>query len=114
PCVGKASLLTLRHRVCKRSLELHQLGPFDLSTLGTHASTLHPPSPIDDFRNTHEHFFGITSPQGTCPFERPRINDGNLPTRGTALMRNGGCCSPSPDNDQIKLLPHKLVFRYVI
>ncbi len=104
--VGKALLTALRHRVSKGSFKCHQLWPFDSSALSLYASAVHPAHPIDHFSGSNEYFLWITSTKGAGTAERPRINNGDLPTGGAAFLGDNRRCIASPDYHEIELLSH--------
>src|SRR5262249_46785575 len=52
------------------TLKAHQFGPINLQLIGPDSVPLHSPGPINCFRSTHKHLFGIASAQCTRTAER--------------------------------------------
>src|SRR5919204_2401541 len=80
----QAGLALLWHRIRKRSLEMHQLGPVDRETVRTHALARQRACRIDRSGGTDKHFLRITSAERARPAERPLVDHGHRPSRCSA------------------------------
>ena len=108
PGSGKSLLRAFRNRFRERSFETHQGRPVDLDALRCDPIPIHAIIPVNDLCGAYQHLFGISTPQGAGASEWPRIDDCDVPPRGTAPISCRRGCGAGPYNDKIKFLSHSM------
>src|SRR5215469_8870666 len=106
PSLHKALFAVLGHRIGERAFETHSLCPLNSRAVRANTSLVHPAGPVQHVCRPHEHFLRVASPQGAGAAKRPRIHDGDLPTRGSAFIGDARSPRTSPQYDKIEFLWH--------